>query len=255
MRTKSAFTLIEVLVVVAIIALLVAILVPSLAKARERTRRLACSSNVRQIMVAANMYANSESPRGAYIPRKAVASGDSSDNLRALYPRYFKQLEVAVCPNTKNRVRTPLDLEDNAETALDDRGGHSFELRNWMWPGYTFQGKKIESDYVLEGNTVVARDPIKSTKNIERPADVCLMTDADDVPSPNTHNETNNWPDPENNHGAEGMNIGYCDGHAAWVRTGKPLLIAYLTGFYNPSLPTSIYAKYGVTLNNNVFRW
>jgi len=43
---RRAFTLIEVLVVVAIIALLVAILVPSLAAARERARRIICLSNM-----------------------------------------------------------------------------------------------------------------------------------------------------------------------------------------------------------------
>ena len=45
-----AFTLIEVLVVVAIIALLVAILLPSLARAREEARATACGSNMKQAL-------------------------------------------------------------------------------------------------------------------------------------------------------------------------------------------------------------
>jgi len=44
----KAFTLVEILVVVAIIALLVAILLPSLAKAREQARVALCSSNLHQ---------------------------------------------------------------------------------------------------------------------------------------------------------------------------------------------------------------
>jgi prepilin-type N-terminal cleavage/methylation domain-containing protein len=51
-----AFTLIEILVVVAIIALLVAILIPSLARARDQARSAACLSNQREIGVAARMY-------------------------------------------------------------------------------------------------------------------------------------------------------------------------------------------------------
>lgn len=53
----SAFTLIEILVVVAIIALLVAILLPSLLKAREQASGVACSSNMHGIMLGMHTYA------------------------------------------------------------------------------------------------------------------------------------------------------------------------------------------------------
>lgn len=51
-----AFTLIEVLVVVAVIALLAAILLPSLAGARAEGRRAVCLSNLKQLGVATSMY-------------------------------------------------------------------------------------------------------------------------------------------------------------------------------------------------------
>jgi prepilin-type N-terminal cleavage/methylation domain-containing protein len=55
-RAVRAFTLIEILVVVAIIALLVAILLPSLSRARENARAAVCSSNGHQMGLALQMY-------------------------------------------------------------------------------------------------------------------------------------------------------------------------------------------------------
>lgn len=55
---NSAFTLIEVLVVISIIALLIAILLPALAKARASARRLKCLTNARSIAQAMLMASN-----------------------------------------------------------------------------------------------------------------------------------------------------------------------------------------------------
>lgn len=65
-HASSAFTLIEVLVVVAIIALLVAILLPSLQQAREHAKTVVCSSNLKSVgLVTANyLYVS----KGVYPP-------------------------------------------------------------------------------------------------------------------------------------------------------------------------------------------
>lgn len=53
---RKGFTLIELLVVIAIIAILAAILFPVFARAREKARQTACTSNLKQLASAMMMY-------------------------------------------------------------------------------------------------------------------------------------------------------------------------------------------------------
>jgi prepilin-type N-terminal cleavage/methylation domain-containing protein len=67
---KKGFTLIELLVVIAIIAILLSILLPGLKRAKEQGRRITCLSNLRQMMLSWEMYAEENDGR--------IANGNTS---------------------------------------------------------------------------------------------------------------------------------------------------------------------------------
>lgn len=77
------FSLIDTLVTISVVALLIAILLPSLSGAREAARRVVCASNVRQLGIGMQMFADDHDgklPNSMYVSMAAGMSGDNSAN-------------------------------------------------------------------------------------------------------------------------------------------------------------------------------
>ncbi len=72
---KKAFTLVELLVVMAVLSLLMALLMPALAKARQQGRSMHCLSNLRQMVIAALLYTNGNDD---YFPMATVTEINGS---------------------------------------------------------------------------------------------------------------------------------------------------------------------------------
>lgn len=65
-KSRSAFTLVELLVVIGIIAMLISILLPTLRRANQQAKSAACKSNLRQLGIALQAYASDN--RGRLFP-------------------------------------------------------------------------------------------------------------------------------------------------------------------------------------------
>ena len=93
-RKKRHFTLIELLIVIAIIAILAGLLLPSLSSARESSRRISCTSNLKQIAQANASYINDYNGYFGEIGYMVLSSDWNSINTA-----YLTDWNVFSCPS------------------------------------------------------------------------------------------------------------------------------------------------------------
>jgi prepilin-type N-terminal cleavage/methylation domain-containing protein len=159
-RTVSGFTLIELLVVIAIIAILAAMLLPTLANAKERSRRASCKSSMRQFALALHLQADDEEQR---LPSGASDKGALDDHLPVLNTNTYQNVlrylgnnsQLLHCPAFidyfKKQKQMPEEREYGVIIGYNYHGGHT----NTPWPAISGNATWVSPQRTTESSQLV----------------------------------------------------------------------------------------------------
>lgn len=175
----AAFTLIELLTVIAIIGILAAILIPVVGSVRENARQAQCGSNQRQIALAVLMYESENNALPGPIFRRIRRTDSNDPDLRELnwiIEPYIggTRLEVWDCPSNS----LSLGSEENrggVVMVLNNSRTRTVPPRFFGYPGATEANGGVPkrlSQIERAGNGPAAR-------NLVEPSQIWLISDAD----------------------------------------------------------------------------
>jgi prepilin-type N-terminal cleavage/methylation domain-containing protein/prepilin-type processing-associated H-X9-DG protein len=154
-RFHTAFTLIELLIVIAIIAILAAMLLPVLSKAKARATAIECQGNLKQLQLAWQMYANDHAD---FIPGNNWWQEAGSNGMERCSLNWMTGWEDATADDDTDNTNTDLLLNSQwsslgdytksaaiyhcpASRVMVKDGGGSFPLARTVstngWMGYT----------------------------------------------------------------------------------------------------------------------
>lgn len=174
-RQRRAFTLIEVLVVVAIIALLISILIPSLDAARKQGRMVMCQAGVKALMTAFLTYStetkgflpgNSESREADWlglgntnpITRQQYSGRQPEDG--TIFKYLGKQKEVYRCPDDDQyrRDATTANRNYSFTTCVMLSGANTAHVgqAHYRYGGAGAAGNYSETDHTANMRVTVA---------------------------------------------------------------------------------------------------
>jgi prepilin-type N-terminal cleavage/methylation domain-containing protein/prepilin-type processing-associated H-X9-DG protein len=180
MRTNRAFTLIELLIVVAIIGLLAALLLPTLSRAKARAVRIKCASNLKEIGLAIQMYVNQSEDR---LPGPVwIGQPFQYDQTQTNTLIFFLGLDLGLLPPSLSTADAPIFLCPGyarlAPPALPGAERASFIVN----PDIDPNPANTVRPFGYPGRSGDPREDVLKTDELERynsPAGLVALIDAD----------------------------------------------------------------------------